>query len=131
MANVLVVDDDPDVRDLLAGMLRAERHEVVTCANGVDAVAKAQAEPFDIALVDIRMAPLDGVETTARLLEVRPDTRVAMITAFATHTSTHTETIQKIVAAKHLGVTRFLTKPFHTEEVLGLIERLLSPEESD
>jgi two-component system OmpR family response regulator len=130
VASILVVDDDPDVRDLIAGILRPVSHDVVTCANGVDAVAQAEGREFDIALIDIRMEPLDGVETTSRLRQLRPDLKVAMITAFATHTSTHADTIEKIVAAKSLGVTRFLTKPFHKDEVLGLVNRLLELNEA-
>ncbi|MCA9386988.1 response regulator [Candidatus Dojkabacteria bacterium] len=67
---ILVVDDEPDARDLFLDMLSAEgNYEVSTAVDGVDALAKAEATKFDMILLDIVMPNKDGVQTLTELMQ--------------------------------------------------------------
>jgi two-component system NtrC family sensor kinase len=57
---ILIVDDEPEIRDTLAEILGTEQHAVVTVESGRDALERLAAEPFDVVLTDIRMPDLDG-----------------------------------------------------------------------
>ena len=64
---VLVIEDHPDQRDLLAIVLQREGYRVITAANGVEALEKMEAEPIQIALSDIMMPKMDGFELIKRI----------------------------------------------------------------
>jgi len=79
---VLVVDDDAGIRETMADILALEGYEVTLAADGEEAIAIAQRERFDVALLDIRMPKMDGVETLKILKNMAPEIRVIMITGF-------------------------------------------------
>jgi len=79
---VLVVDDDAGIRETMADILALEGYEVTLAADGEEAIAIAQRERFDVALLDIRMPKMDGVETLKILKNMAPEMRVIMITGF-------------------------------------------------
>ncbi|MBC7256760.1 MAG: response regulator [Chloroflexi bacterium] len=79
---VLVVDDDAGIRETMADILALEGYEVTLAADGEEAIAIAQRERFDVALLDIRMPKMDGVETLKILKKMAPEMRVIMITGF-------------------------------------------------
>lgn len=121
MAKILVVDDDADVRDLLKIMLESGQHEPTVVSNGPQALEAARAQAFDLALLDIRMEPMDGLEVATELRKQFPGLRIGMVTAADTP-----ESITKAVAAQKVGVSRFLPKPLRRSEVLGFVNSLLS-----
>jgi CheY-like chemotaxis protein len=68
MAKILLVEDEPDNRDLVRMFLEADGHEIETAATGEDAVERAAAEPFDLVLMDLSLpGEFDGLEATRRL----------------------------------------------------------------
>ena len=77
---LLVADDDSILREELAGLLREDEHEVVTAADGAEAIRIVERESFEAALLDLRMPKATGLEVLHRLRIVRPDTAVVMIT---------------------------------------------------
>jgi adenylate cyclase len=105
-AYVLVVDDDPINRALLAKSLEREGHEHAMAEDGREALEKLRAEPFDIVLLDVVMPVLDGYEVLRRI-EDDPDLRhvpVIMISAV--------EDLDSVVRCIELGADDYLPKPF-------------------
>lgn len=81
---VLVVDDDPGIRETMGDILALEGFEVAVASDGEAAVALCAKQSFDFALLDIRMPGMDGVETLQAMKAMMPDLRVVMITGFET-----------------------------------------------
>jgi CheY-like chemotaxis protein len=104
---ILVADDDRTLRDELAELLLEDRHEVVTAADGGEALKMAERESFDIALLDLRMPKATGLEVLHRLRVVRPETAVVMITGEGT--------IDAAVEAMKGGAIDFVEKPYDAD----------------
>lgn len=114
---ILVVDDERSMREFLEIMLTKEGYNVQTAANGRDALAMAEKKLFDLAILDIRMAKMDGIKTLGHLKEISPETVVLMITAYA---STDTA-----IQAMKRGAYDYITKPFKVEEIKMTIQKAL------
>jgi two-component system cell cycle response regulator len=105
-ASVLVVDDDPVNRLLLAKSIHQEGHRVTTARNGREALTRLQAEPFDIVLLDVLMPELDGLETLEEIKR-HPQLRhvgVIMVSGL--------EDIDSVVRCIETGAEDYLPKPF-------------------
>jgi len=114
---ILVADDERSMREFLEIMLTKEGYEVQTAANGRDALALVEKELFDLAILDIRMGKIDGIETLGHIKEISPETVVLMITAYA---STDTA-----IQAMKQGAYDYVTKPFKIEEIKMTIQKAL------
>src|SRR5208337_2952365 len=114
---ILVVDDEPDICKALLFLLNQENYAVTTANSGEQAIGKLNEENFDVVLTDLKMGKLDGMEVLAKIQELAPDTRVIMMTAFASLESA-------IEAMKH-GAVDYIVKPFHNEEIKLAIKRIL------
>jgi nitrogen fixation negative regulator NifL len=79
---VLVVDDEDSVRDILTELLTADRHTVITAANGREALEKLRASPLEVVLLDRAMPGMSGDQVAAAIKELRPDLPVIMLTGF-------------------------------------------------
>ena len=106
---VLIVDDEPSMREMLRIVFRRDGYDVVVAENGRDAIAHLEAQPFDLLLSDIRMPDLSGVEVLRAAKALDRDLVVFMMTAFA---STDTA-----VEAMRLGAVDYFTKPFSMDEL--------------
>src|SRR5713226_9298200 len=104
---LLVADDDLTLREELAGLLREDEHEVITAADGGEALRIVERESFDAALLDLRMPKATGLEVLHRLRVVRPDTAVVMITGEGT--------IDAAVEAMKGGAIDFVEKPYEVD----------------
>ena len=82
LSRVLVVDDDPGIRETMNDILTLEGFDVTVAPDGASAIALCRKEGFDVALLDIRMPGMDGVETLKALKAIAPDLRAVMITGF-------------------------------------------------
>jgi two-component system, cell cycle response regulator len=105
-ASVLVVDDDPVNRLLLAKSIQQEGHRVTTARNGREALTRLRAEPFDIVLLDVLMPELDGLETLEEIKR-HPQLRhvgVIMVSGL--------EDIDSVVRCIETGAEDYLPKPF-------------------
>src|SRR6478609_9783970 len=117
MKNVqlMVVDDEPAIREMCAELLECEGYQVVTAANGLEAVNKLTEAPVDLVLMDMMMPVLDGL-TACRL--IRADRRlrnlpVVMMTA-ATNMPTYVGEAQQIASA-------FIPKPFDFDQLVQTV----------
>jgi two-component system nitrogen regulation response regulator GlnG len=117
-ARILVADDEPSIRWLLERLLRQAGHSVTVAEDGAAALARAGAEPHDLAFVDVRMPGLDGLEVLSRLKAAAPETAVIVMTAHGS--------VRSAVTAMQRGAYDYLTKPFDNDEVRLLVERALA-----
>jgi DNA-binding NtrC family response regulator len=102
-AKVLLVDDEEEFIDLMSQRLETRGLKVVTVPSGEDAVSIVADQSFDVAVVDLAMPGIDGIETLKKIKAERPDIEVIMLTGQATVKS-------GIEAMKH-GASDFLEKP--------------------
>jgi two-component system response regulator PilR (NtrC family) len=106
---ILVVDDEPSMREMLRIVLRRDGYDVVLAQNGTDGMERLRTEPFDLLLSDIRMPDVSGVEVLRAAKEINQEILAFMMTAFAS-----TETA---VEAMRLGALDYFTKPFSMDEL--------------
>jgi two-component system response regulator PilR (NtrC family) len=106
---ILVVDDEPSMRDMLRIVLRRDGYEVAVAVNGREAIEILQRERIDLLLSDIRMPDMSGVAVLRAAKEANRDVVAFMMTAFA---STDTA-----VEAMRLGAVDYFTKPFNMDEL--------------
>jgi DNA-binding NtrC family response regulator len=121
IARILVVDDELLIRDTLAEYLTQEGCAVTTCGNAEDALARAAETRFDVALCDVQLPDLDGLQLLERMQRLSPETAVLLITAYAT--------VENAVEAFQRGASDYLMKPILLHEVLIKIRRLLEQRE--
>ncbi len=115
---VLVVDDDRSILDVLEMRLAAMNFDVTALADPRSALEAAQGQRFDLAVLDLRMAPLDGVRLMEALHARQRRLPVLIMTAHGT--------IQNAVEAVQRGAFDYLTKPFVRDELRSKIERALA-----
>lgn len=115
-SRILVVDDEELIRETLAEYLTQEGYKVTACASGEQALGEAERQPFAIALCDVQLPGIDGLELLERLQQLSPGTSVVLITAFAT--------VENAVEAFQRGAHDYLMKPIILDEVLEKIRRL-------
>lgn len=114
---ILVVDDEKAKRLTLRDDLAAQGHDVVTAADGQEAVRQMAQTRFDVVVTDLRMPRPDGIELLRQIKQgPLADTEVIMMTAYGS--------IPVAVDAVKLGAFDFLTKPFRNEEIFPLIDRI-------
>lgn len=101
--NILVVDDDLGVRVTVQKILSRSGYEVMTAASGDEALQLAREKSFDLALIDLIMPGIDGIETMRRLREASPKMIVIMLTAHGT--------MESAIEALRLGAHDYLIKP--------------------
>jgi len=106
---ILVVDDEANLRKVLGAMLRREGFEVLTAADGKEALALLERNPVEVVLTDLKMPELDGMALLERVHADYPGTPVVMLTAHGT--------VDTAVTAMKLGAFDYLTKPFDKEEL--------------
>lgn len=113
--DLLVVDDDEEFRSAMARVFSRRGFQVVEAANGDDAMAAAQQRGFDVAIFDMMMPGLCGIELIERFKETHPECELIVLTGQGT--------IETAVQAMKLGAYDFLTKPFPLKELERLIEK--------
>src|SRR5690242_12362229 len=116
MTNILIVDDDPNIRELVGVFLRNEGFEIFEAADGVAALAKLETLKADLAIIDVMMPNMDGWDL-CRELRAAYDMPLLMLTAKG-------ETSQKIKGFQ-LGTDDYLVKPFEPLELVARVKALL------
>ena len=118
---ILVVDDEPGIRQALRQMLEYEGYEVTTAKDGPAALASYTEDPPDLVLLDIKMASMDGLEVLDKLRAQDPDVVVVMISGHGS--------VETAVEALKRGAFDFLEKPPDREIVLKRISNALAERE--
>lgn len=112
---ILVVDDEESICSVLDVILQRDGHAVRTASSAREALARCQSESFDLALVDIRMPEMDGIELLRQLKEHVPDMMVVVMTAY--------ESWALAVEAMRLGAFGYIRKPFDNREIRAIAAR--------
>jgi len=116
-AEILVVDDEKNIRMTLSRALETIAESVDTAVNGEDALEKIREKDYDLVLLDLKMPGMGGMEVLRRLREIRPEVGVIILTAHGS--------IESAVEAMKLGAVDFLQKPFAPEEIRRLVSTVL------
>ncbi len=114
---VLVVDDEPEVRSVLAKMLEVGEYEVDEAENGEAAIHHLRQQPVDLLVTDLRMPGLDGLAVVREARRILPRLAVVIVTGFSSE--------EAAIAAINLGVNGYLTKPFRAAKVLAVVAQAL------
>jgi two-component system response regulator MprA len=116
-ARILVVDDEPAVRQALSRALALERYEVTLAADGREALTLLGSDPFDAVVLDVSMPLIGGLEVCRRLRDGGDQTPVLMLTA--------RDEIDDRVAGLDAGADDYLVKPFALRELMARVRALL------
>jgi DNA-binding NtrC family response regulator len=117
-ATILIVDDEENLLLLLERILSKQGYQVVTAHNGHDALALAEKHVFQLAILDMKMFPIDGVGLLSEIKSRCPATAVIMVTAYPT-LDTRIECLEK-------GASTYLAKPVDIQELQSTVKSLLS-----
>jgi two-component system nitrogen regulation response regulator NtrX len=116
-ARIMVVDDEPAIRESLQGLFEDEGYLVSSAASGEEAVARFRKQPVDCILLDIWMPGIDGLETMNRILLIDPNVPIIIMSGHAT--------IDTAVRATRQGAFDFVEKPLSSDRLLILLRNAL------
>ena len=114
---ILLVDDEPDILEILSYNLSAVGYTVYTAKNGLEGVEKAKKKLPHLIILDVMMPEMDGIELARKASELDPTLKIMFITGFAA------VTLNTDAAPND---ARVLSKPFHLKELVGEIDGLLA-----
>ena len=118
MAKILVVDDDQGMREFLEILLTREGYEVASASGGKEAIGMCKKHKFDLAITDLRMPKVNGIDVLKIIKEISPETMVILVTAYASG--------ETAVAAMKEGAYDYLEKNFDVEDLKTVIKDALS-----
>jgi CheY-like chemotaxis protein len=124
MAKILVAEDEPDIRELLAFTLKYGGFDVITVANGLEAIEQAQQSKPDMILLDVRMPRMTGYEA-CKVLKEKPETAGIPI-VFLSAKGQEAEVERGIEA----GAVDYILKPFAPDTLISHIKKLLDSADS-
>jgi DNA-binding NtrC family response regulator len=114
--DILLIDDEPDLRQVLEEALREHDHRVTIASDGAEGLSQMMAKSFDVVICDVRLPKIDGLTLFRRIRQEWPTTDVILMTAYA-------EVVDAVAALKQ-GAFDYLTKPFDIDELLLQIQRI-------
>ena len=117
MANVLLVDDEPSIRDALGLVISGLGYEVALAKNGSEAKELLRGAPYDLIFTDLRLPDASGIDLLAHIKNETPDTEVIVMTAHGS--------LDIAIEAIKRGAFYYIEKPFTPHQVIALIERAL------
>ncbi|MCA1765033.1 MAG: response regulator [Desulfobulbaceae bacterium] len=117
MNRILIVDDDPELRENIGELLSDEGWEVETAVDGNSALLKTREKEYDIVLTDLIMPGLQGTELAALVKHEQPMIKVVIMTAYST--------VDNAVEVMRRGADDYLTKPFSGNDLLATLNRVL------
>jgi two-component system response regulator AtoC len=108
--NVLVIDDEPNMRHMLTALLEKAGYAVTAAADGADGLSILESKAFDLILCDVRMPRMDGLSFLKQITEQGLNTTTIVMSAYGT--------IDTAVEAMKLGAVDYISKPFKADEIL-------------
>jgi two-component system, NtrC family, response regulator HydG len=115
--NILIVDDEPDIRDTVADILNDFGYETDTACDGPDALVKIRNRSYDVALLDFKMPGMDGLTLFREIRRVSPETSAILISAY-----TGDGVAEDALGS---GIRRVISKPVDMNEVIAEVDRQL------
>ena len=114
---VMIADDEEDICSRLKEELVADGYEVLTAANGKEALKLSKANKFDLAIIDIVMPEVDGIAVLKSIKQDSPNTKVIMLTGYPN--------VYHAIESKKHGAEEFMGKPFSIDELKQMVKYLL------
>lgn len=107
---ILIVDDDSRIRNAVSELMQEEGHETILCGSGEEGLKQVRRDQFDMAILDVMLPGIDGLETLSKIRELAPHIDVLMMSGESS--------ITMAVKATHLGARNFFEKPINPDQVL-------------
>ncbi|MGB9790330.1 MAG: response regulator [Thermotoga caldifontis] len=121
MANILVVDDERNVRNLIRKILEENGHTVTTIATGEEALVEVRRSKFDLLILDLKLPGMSGTELLKRMRQEGMELPTLIVSAITT--------AAPVVEAMKQGASDYLSKPFSAQDLLKKVGELLSVEQ--
>jgi two-component system, NtrC family, nitrogen regulation response regulator NtrX len=122
-ARILIIDDDENIRTVLQAILEDEGYIIETADTARKGIEKSEKAFYNLALIDVRLPDMEGIELLTKLHETKPKMRKIIVTGFPT--------MQNAVAALNKGADGFVLKPFDVEKILITIKEQLIKQEDE
>ena len=122
-ARILIVDDDENIRKVLTTILEDEGYIVESVGTAKNAIAKTGKKFYNLALIDVRLPDMEGIELLTRMKDTTPKMRKIIITGYPT--------LQNAVEAVNKGADAYIIKPFDMKKTLRTIEEELMKQEEE
>jgi DNA-binding NtrC family response regulator len=122
-ARILVVDDDESIRNTMKTILEDEGYIVDVAATGNEALRKTDKSTYNIAMLDIRLPDMEGVELLKLMKDTVPKMRKIMVTGYPS--------MQNAIAALNKSADAYLVKPINVEKLLNIVKDQLKIQESE
>jgi DNA-binding NtrC family response regulator len=122
-ARILAVDDDENIRKVIAAILEDEGYTVESVGTAKEAIEKSKRKFYNLALIDIRLPDMEGIELLTKLKDTRPRMRKVIVTGYPT--------LQNAVDAVNKGADAYIVKPFDVKKVLRTIQEQLSKQQTE
>ena len=122
-ARILVVDDDETIRNTIKAILEDEGYLVDSAATGSEAVQKTKKTAYNVALLDIRLPDMEGVELLKLMKDTVPRTRKIMVTGYPS--------MQNAIAALNKNADAYLVKPVDIAKLLSTVKEQLQLQENE
>jgi DNA-binding NtrC family response regulator len=113
--NILVVDDEPHIRYMIQKVLTDEHFEVEAAGSALEALQKLEASPVDLAIVDLCLPDINGLELAEAIRMLDPGTPVILITAYGTP-------VFELIAS-HPAISHYVHKPFALDRLLSVVQQ--------
>ncbi|MGB9756405.1 MAG: response regulator [Candidatus Bathyarchaeales archaeon] len=122
-ARILIVDDDENIRKVLTTILEEEGYLVDSAETAKKAIEKTKKKFYNLALIDIRLPDMEGIELLTRMKDTTPKMRKVIITGYPT--------LQNAIEAVNRGADAYIVKPFDMDKVLFTIREQLRKQEDE
>src|SRR4030042_3718975 len=106
---IIIIEDNSTMRMGIEETLRRDNYNTISFDNGVTALNHFKKYPAQLAIIDLKMEPMNGIKVLEKVKELSIETKVLMISAYGT--------VEDAVKAMHLGAADFMTKPFSPDEL--------------
>jgi len=122
-ARILIIDDDENIRKALAAILEEEGYMVDTAETAKQAIEKTEKNIYNLALIDIRLPDMEGIELLTKMKDTTPKMRKVIVTGYPT--------LHNAIEAVNRGADAYILKPFDVEKVLATIKEQLKKQEEE
>lgn len=122
-ARILIVDDDENIRKVLTTILEEEGYSVDSAETAKKAIEKTRKNFYNLALIDIRLPDMEGIELLTKMKDTTPKMRKVIITGYPT--------LQNAIEAVNRGADAYIVKPFDMDKVLMTIREQLKKQEEE
>jgi DNA-binding NtrC family response regulator len=122
-ARILIIDDDENIRRVLETILTDEGYSVETADTATRGIEKSESGFYNVALVDVRLPDMEGIELLPKLRSTKPKMRKIIVTGYPT--------LQNAISAVNNGANAYVMKPFDVEKILNTIKEQLQKQKEE